>query len=41
MLDTEGYIDLERICAACECRGEKEASDIARKFFQKDVPQSL
>jgi len=38
LLDTEGYNDLEKICAAFERRSGKEASDIARRFFQKDVP---
>ena len=38
LLDTEAYIDLERVCAAFEKRGGKEASEIARKFFQKDKP---
>jgi proline iminopeptidase len=36
LLDTEAYVDLERICAAYEKRGGKEISEIARKFFQKE-----
>jgi proline iminopeptidase len=38
LLDTEAYIDLERICAAYEKRGGKTISEIARKFFQKNIP---
>lgn len=39
LLDTEAYIDLERVCAAFEKRGGKEAANIARQFFQKDQPK--
>jgi pimeloyl-ACP methyl ester carboxylesterase len=38
LLDTEGRIDLEKVCAAFERRGGKEISELARKFFQKDLP---
>lgn len=36
LIDTEGYTDLERICAAYQQRGGKEAADLARKFYQKE-----
>ena len=35
LLDTEGYVDLERIYAAFKKRSGKEVGEIARKFFQK------
>lgn len=38
LLDTEAYMDLERICKAYEKLGGKEISEIAKRFFQKDQP---
>lgn len=36
LMDTEAYIDLDRVCAAFEKRAGKRAGEIARKFFQKE-----
>jgi pimeloyl-ACP methyl ester carboxylesterase len=37
LLETKGYVDIERICAAYEKRGGKEAAELARQFYQKEV----
>lgn len=38
LLDTEAYMDLERVCAAFQKAGGEEVSTIVRKFLQKDMP---
>lgn len=38
LLETEGYVDVEKIAAAFEKRSGKEAGELARKFFGKEQP---
>jgi proline iminopeptidase len=41
LLDTEGYLDVEKICAAFERRQGKQVGDMARAFFQENTPPAV
>lgn len=40
LLDTEGYLNIDRICAEFETKTDKNIADIARKYLQKDYASS-